>query len=82
MSNVQTKIDELNSRITKLTTANRSIQGSVRVRVDKIKTSLGSLSERIKSLNVDAGKAREELDNMRKANDELRGKLDDLGKKK
>ena len=50
MSNVQTKIDELNSRITKLTSANRSVQGNARIRVDKIKTSLGSLSERIKSL--------------------------------
>jgi uncharacterized coiled-coil DUF342 family protein len=80
MSNVQGKIDELNSRITKLTSANRSIQGNVRVRVDKIKTSLGSLIERVKSLNVGAGKAREELENMRKSNDELRLKIDGLTK--
>lgn len=72
---IQTKIDDLNRRITTLTTSDRSTRGNVRVRIVGIKDSLSSLIQRVRSLNNNAGEAREELERMRLASDALRNQI-------
>ena len=72
---VQTKIDELNRRITLLTNSDRSTRGAVRIRLVGIKDSLSSLIQRVRSLNNNAGEAREELERMRLASDALRNQI-------
>jgi|UniRef100_A0A6C0LY97 hypothetical protein len=72
---IQTKIDELNRRITLLTNSDRSTRGNVRIRLVGIKDSLSSLIQRVRSLNNNAGEAREELERMRLASDALRNQI-------